>query len=301
MTVVVPSYNQAPFLEECLRSILLQNQPGLEIRVYDGGSDDGSVEILERYAPFLDHWQSAPDRGQSHAINLGFAEAGGDFLAWLNSDDLYEPGALVRVAQAAASDPSARLISGACALVDETGDWMGIKPPFQPSAEHLLSGGSVPGQPAQFLHREVLDRVGPLREDLHYLLDWELWLRISLQFPPSATRMIQEPLARARIWHGAKTPTAGTRGLEERRRIVDELREHELRARPHLARLLRAAEGDLHWRWAIHLREGGQGGAGKHLLSWALRERSPRRVVKRILRLLGLRTPGADVTESSAR
>ncbi len=300
MSVIVPSYNQGPFLEETLRSVLLQGYPNLEVRVYDGGSDDGSVEILERYTAFLDHWQSAPDRGQSHAINTGLDEARGEVLAWLNSDDLYEAGALARVGLAFAHHPEALVISGACRLVDKDGGELAVKPPRRLTPEHFLDGGGVPGQPALFFRRRVVERFGLLREDLHYLLDWELWLRISLEVPASATRLVERPLARARIWPGAKTPTAGARGLEERGKVIEEL--HAGDPVPVPPRLLRLADADLHWRWALHHHKGQWWKAWSHFLGWMVRERRPRRAVKRLLRFLGLRQPAPDpVAEAEGR
>lgn len=100
ISVVTPSYNQAGFLEATLRSVLLQGYPDLELIVIDGGSTDGSVDILRQYFPWLTYCCSEPDRGQSHAINKGFARATGEILAWLNSDDLYYPGAIWRAAEA---------------------------------------------------------------------------------------------------------------------------------------------------------------------------------------------------------
>ena len=115
ITVVTPSYNQGRFVEATLRSVLLQGYPNLEYLVLDGGSTDGSREIIERYAPWLAGWASERDRGQSDAINRGFARATGDIVAWLNSDDRYPPGTLHAVARAGAPGATRRRGSAAAA------------------------------------------------------------------------------------------------------------------------------------------------------------------------------------------
>ncbi len=109
ISVVTCSYNQAEFLEATLRSVLDQNYPNLEYIVIDGGSTDGSVEIIERYQHRLAYWVSEPDAGQTDALIKGFSRATGDVLAWLNSDDLYEPGTLHEVGQALRRAPRSSL------------------------------------------------------------------------------------------------------------------------------------------------------------------------------------------------
>src|SRR5262245_9832375 len=112
ISIVTPSFNQACFLEQCLLSVLDQRYPDLEFLVLDGGSTDGSVEIIRRYENRLTHWVSEPDGGQSAAINRGFCRATGDVVAWLNSDDYYLPGALERIADAYRKSPDASFYFG---------------------------------------------------------------------------------------------------------------------------------------------------------------------------------------------
>src|SRR5688572_24844846 len=99
ITIVTPSYNQGQFLEETIRSVLLQGYPNLEYIIMDGGSTDGSVDIIRKYEPYIAYWVSTTDRGQSHAINKGFSLATGHLMGWLNSDDVYAPNALMSIAQ----------------------------------------------------------------------------------------------------------------------------------------------------------------------------------------------------------
>ena len=125
ISIVTGSHNQGNYLEETLRSVLLQGYPDLEYIVVDGGSGDGSLQIIERYAPFLTHWEEQPDRGQAAALNSGFRRATGEILAFLNSDDTYLPGALARVALAIDERRHRHLVTGRCLFVDSAGRSIG--------------------------------------------------------------------------------------------------------------------------------------------------------------------------------
>ena len=120
LTVVTPTLNQARFLEETIRSVLLQGYPNLEYVILDGGSRDETREVLERYSPFVTRWRSAPDQGQAAAIAEGFKDSRADLLAWLNSDDVYLPGALHHVGALAAADSQSAILA-AVQEVDEHG------------------------------------------------------------------------------------------------------------------------------------------------------------------------------------
>lgn len=254
ISIVTPSYNQGQFIEETIRSVLLQGYPNLEYLIFDGGSTDGSVDIIRKYEPWLSYWVSEHDRGQSHAINKGFKLASGEILAWLNSDDFYTPIALEIVAKTFSQHREALVLSGLCEKVDENGKKISIKIPRQLTPEHFLRGGRVPGQPAVFFQKKIYETIGGLNENLHYLLDWEYWLRMSLNFPPEATVVVNQNLAKARIWSQAKTSTAGTRAIQERQNILYRLfRESKMPEK--LSSLNGVAYSDLHWRWAFQLQE----------------------------------------------
>jgi glycosyltransferase involved in cell wall biosynthesis len=180
--VITPSYNQAPFLEETIRSVLLQGYPSLEYIVIDGGSTDGSLEIIRKYERWLAYWVSEPDRGQTHAINKGLAKATGQVVAWLNSDDTYLPGTLDRVAAAFQGDPPARLVYASAQFVDDDGQVLKPYPAF-PLALGLLRlrywlGWPIP-QPTVFADRRLVDQYGLLDESYHYALDYEWLIRLS--------------------------------------------------------------------------------------------------------------------------
>lgn len=173
ITVVTPSYNQGAYLEQTILSVLGQDYPNLEYFVVDGGSTDESVEVIKRYESRLAWWVSEKDRGQSHAINKGFARATGDIVCWLNSDDFYLPGVLTKVAQFLAADD---FIYGDCLSFSQTGRRCLInRPPAHDPA--LLGLTDYIVQPSSFWRRSLWEKTGSLNEDVHYAFDWEWYLR----------------------------------------------------------------------------------------------------------------------------
>jgi len=202
LSIVTPSFNQAAFIEETIRSVLLQNYPNLEYIVIDGGSTDGSVEIIRKYAQWLTYWVSEPDRGQAHAINKGFARATGNVMAWLNSDDRYLPNAFAHVVDAFAQQPAAGLVFGKIELMLES-DTRVIG--YATHAEQMLDELALPYQPACFFAREVLQRVGKLDEGLAYALDADLLVRIMAN---AEWLSVPHALATFRMQAASKTSTA---------------------------------------------------------------------------------------------
>jgi glycosyltransferase involved in cell wall biosynthesis len=175
ITIVTPSLNQAEYLEETIRSILLQGYPDLEYFVIDGGSTDGSVDIIRRYAPNLAGWASEPDRGQSHALNKGFARASGQVHAFLNSDDRYEPGALQAVATHLRHGH--RWVAGQVRFTSDGG--AGGVVPQQPDGRFTSWFLTCPvAQPGSFWTAELHRLAGSFREDYTCLFDYEFWLRM---------------------------------------------------------------------------------------------------------------------------
>jgi hypothetical protein len=175
ITVVTPSYNQAGYLEETIRSVLLQGYRDLEYIIVDGGSTDGSLEVIRRYAAHLAWWVSEPDRGQSHAINKGLARATGDVLAYLNSDDVYAPGALTACADARSAGAEWMVGSVMC-FDDFHGAWPFPELPGASFTRWFL--GCPISQPAVFWSARLQREAGPFREDLRYVMDYEFWLRL---------------------------------------------------------------------------------------------------------------------------
>jgi glycosyltransferase involved in cell wall biosynthesis len=184
ITIVTPSYNQAPFLEATIRSVLLQGYPNLQYIVMDGGSTDGSVEILRHYAGVLSHWQSAPDRGHASAVNGGFALATGDVMGWLNSDDMYHPGALRSIARIFDDCPAVRWVQALASFWSADGDCVRVEPRRPWSRSRVLYGDYAwIQQESTFWRRSLWDAAGPLDESVVYALDFELWIRFFRHAP----------------------------------------------------------------------------------------------------------------------
>ncbi len=181
ISIVTPSYNQGEFIEATIRSVLLQNYPNLEYIVIDGGSSDNTVEILEQYDPWIDHWVSEPDRGQSHAINKGFERATGEIFGWLNSDDYFTPHALAAVLQCYRNHPDAVGWAGACMREDVEGNALSCVHPRVGGKEEIGDWWETARfhQPACLFSAEAFRAVGGLDEDLEYVMDVELWLKLA--------------------------------------------------------------------------------------------------------------------------
>jgi glycosyltransferase involved in cell wall biosynthesis len=179
ISIVTPSYNQGEFLEETIRSVLLQGYPNLEYIIMDGGSNDESVAIIQKYEPFLSDWVSQPDKGQTHAINQGLQKVTGEIFAWLNSDDFYTPNVLLQIATAFRQQPFG-LCYGKCEFIDAKGnflyDW-----PYVPSLDvsRVIADNLVP-QPSCFLNAQMIQSSGLLNEQLQYAFDYEYWVRFLL-------------------------------------------------------------------------------------------------------------------------
>lgn len=185
VSIVTPSYNQGQFIEGTIRSVLLQGYPNLEYIVIDGGSTDGSAEIIKKYEQWLAYWASEPDGGQSDAINKGFSRATGEILAWLNSDDRYEPCAVTEAVDVFLREPEVALVYGTWRCMDVTGrviENAGNPSDFDPR-EAISNFLCLIPQPSAFFKRFAVKRIGMLDPRLSYCMDFDLWLRIGLTFP----------------------------------------------------------------------------------------------------------------------
>ena len=180
VSIVTPSFNQAPFLEQTLRSVLDQDYPSLEYIVVDGASTDGSVDIIKKYSDRLAWWVSERDRGQGEAINQGLARAKGDIIGWINSDDYYLPNAISSAVKIFEQNPDVALVYGDMLAVDQNGETTNVLRYRQYSLEDLLCFQII-GQPAVFFRRQAYEKVGGLDTSYHFMLDHHLWIRIAQQ------------------------------------------------------------------------------------------------------------------------
>jgi glycosyltransferase involved in cell wall biosynthesis len=183
VSILTPSYNQGRFLEETIQSVLAQDYPNLEYLIVDGGSSDGSVEIIQRYANRLTWWVSEPDRGQTDALNKGFTHAGGEIFAWLNSDDTYLPGAVSAAVISLQSHPEASLVYAGANLIDEGGRIIGRFPSRQTDLNRLLRGSVHIPQQAAFFRSTAWREVAPLDPSFQFAMDYDLWVRLAKLAP----------------------------------------------------------------------------------------------------------------------
>lgn len=220
VSIIVPSFQQARFLRTAIDSILSQDYKPLEVLVLDGGSTDGSREILESYGDRI-WFRSGPDGGQCQAINEGFRKSRGEIVAWLNSDDFYYPGAVAHAVEVLQNNSDAALVYGEGNLVAENGSVMWRFPETVPfDLWRLANHSDYILQPTVFFRRTSLFDCGLLAEDLNWGLDWELWIRIGKRYPFSYTDRL---LAASRIYGDTKTATGGFRRMME---IVKILHRH---------------------------------------------------------------------------
>ncbi len=183
VSIVTPSFNQARYLETTLRSVLMQDYPSIEYLVIDGGSTDGSVEILRRYSDQLAGWVSEPDRGQTDALNKGFARANGEILAWLNSDDTYAPGAVAAAVKYLTEHPEIGMVYADTNFIDENGRVIGRFPAAQTDQRRLRQGYVHIPQQATFFRADLWRQVGPLDPDFYFAMDYDLWTRLARLAP----------------------------------------------------------------------------------------------------------------------
>ena len=183
VSIVTPSYNQCQYLEETILSVLNQDYPNIEYIIIDGGSTDGSVDIIRKYEDCLAYWVSEPDRNQADAINKGWRQATGEVWAWLNSDDLYTPYAVREAIGYLTEHPEVAMVYGQCAIFGESGGVERIiGDPWDLSKVLRTLRSRVP-QPSTFMQRWAVETVGMLDVTVDWALDFELWLRLGVRFP----------------------------------------------------------------------------------------------------------------------
>ncbi|MCQ9204962.1 MAG: glycosyltransferase [Omnitrophica bacterium] len=211
ITVVTPNYNYAQFIEETMRSVLLQGYPNLEYIILDGGSTDASIEIIKKYEPWLAHWRTEPDEGQTDAINKGFVMAKGTILAWINSDDIYYPDAFKKASVVLEDNPELALVHGDIMLIDENSALICRWKSHKISLQDMLMGSFIQ-QTSSFFRKAAIESIGYLDKRLQYVMDYDLWLKIITRYPNT---YIPEVLGCARQHEAAKTGLSQYKYWEE--------------------------------------------------------------------------------------
>ncbi len=216
VSIVTPSFNQAAFLEKTIRSVLEQDYPRIEYILIDGGSTDGSPEIIQRYAGRLAYWVSERDRGQTDAINKGFARAQGSILAWLNSDDTYQPGAVREAVAFLLAHPEAGMVYGDGNFIAENDRVIGRFPSAQTDLPKLRRGYVHVCQQAAFFRADLWRAVGPLDPSFYFAMDYDLWVRLAQKAP---LVYLPRTWANFRLHSDAKTISADDRCWPEMLRV----------------------------------------------------------------------------------
>jgi glycosyltransferase involved in cell wall biosynthesis len=191
VSIVTPSFNQGKFLEETILSVLKQDYQNIEYLIVDGGSNDNTLEVIQKYQSRLAWWVSEPDTGQTDAINKGFNRATGSIIAWLNSDDVYSPGAVRQAVQYLVDHPQIGMVYGELDFIDESGRVIGKFNAAQTDLPRLRRGYVHIPQPSAFFRADLWKKVGPLDSSFFFAMDYDLWTRLAavseLKYLPGKT------------------------------------------------------------------------------------------------------------------
>lgn len=237
ISIVTPNYNHSEFIEEAIRSVLLQGYPDLEYIVIDGGSTDESIEIIAKYKPWISHIEIGPDNGQAEALKKGFSLARGEILAWLNSDDRYQPNTLRRVAEFFVSHPKVVFGNGDVNFIDSKGKL--IKKIYAVKPNYLLTANlGVHGWPQQgcFWRRKAYEAAGGIDSSLQFCMDRDLFIRL-IKIGPSR-RIPGPPLADFRLHNKTKSATLLKTASRESLILINRYGSRKLRSHESLLRIL---------------------------------------------------------------
>ncbi|MDP4173880.1 MAG: glycosyltransferase family 2 protein [Bacteroidota bacterium] len=199
-TIVTPTLNQAHYIEDTIHSVLNQNYSNFEHIIVDGGSTDGTIDILKKYKHL--RWISEKDNGQSNAINKGFNLATGDIIAWLNSDDYYENDIFKKIAEYFSKNDNCKFIYGDITYIDKYKNVLFKVSGDNVNYKNLIRNPDIVRQPSSFWAREIIEKIGPLNEDLHLAMDYDYILKIAKKFK---LYYISENLSYYRVYNETKT------------------------------------------------------------------------------------------------
>jgi glycosyltransferase involved in cell wall biosynthesis len=217
VSIITPSFNQAQYLEAAIQSVLGQDYPRIEYIIVDGGSTDGSVDVIQKHEGRLAWWVSEQDKGQTDAINKGFNRAGGDILAWLNSDDTYNPGAVSAAVKFLVENPEVAMVYADCDFINERGDMIGKFNSAQTDYRRLREGYVHIPQQTMFFRAKYWKELGPLDPSFYFAMDYDLWTRIAARAP--IKYLAGQTWANFRIHTSGKTTSADDRCWPEMLRV----------------------------------------------------------------------------------
>lgn len=214
VSIITPSFNQAQYLEQTIQSVLNQDYPRIEYIVIDGGSTDASVEVIKRYQDRISYWVSEPDKGQTEAINKGFAKAKGEILAWINSDDTYHPKAVGEAVKYLIANPEVGMVYADCNFIDEHGSVIGKFNAKQTNHKLLRQGYVHIPQQTMFFRSKYWTALDP---SFYFAMDYDLWTRITAK---TKIKYLQGNIwANFRIHLSSKTNVNDERGWQEMLRV----------------------------------------------------------------------------------
>lgn len=216
VSIVTPSFNQAPYLDAAMRSVFDQEYSSVEYILIDGASTDGSRALIERHAARLAHWVSEPDRGQTDAINKGFAKTTGKYLAWLNADDRLKPQAVAEAVALLEAHPEVGMVYGDADYIDSQGRVVGRFPAAQTDYARLRQGYVHIPQQAAFWRAELWRQVGPLDPSFNFAMDYDLWVRLARL---SKLQYVPRPWAEFRLHAVSKTIQNDQQAWDEMLRV----------------------------------------------------------------------------------
>lgn len=216
VSIVTPSFNQVQYIEETIRSVLSQDTPQIEYLIVDGGSTDGTVDVIKKYEDKLAWWTSERDGGQTDAINKGFARAKGEILAWINSDDTYEPGAVAAAVTYLQEHPNVGTVYGDCNYINTSGEVIGKFEAAQTNYRLLRRGVTRIPQQTMFFRAELWKQAGPLDPSFYFAMDYDLWTRLARR---AEIKYVPQTWANFRLHTSGKTILADDRCWPEMLRV----------------------------------------------------------------------------------